>query len=82
MGLIDKIKQKVKKDERTIIDDSSEKNATYEDIISQIHNNGKLDSLGNLKSVDMKLIKQKHIVEIVKKNKSLDEQNKILSKYL
>ena len=73
MGLIDKIKQKVKKDERTIIDDSSEKNATYEDIISQIHNNGKLDSLGNLKSVDMKLIKQKHIVEIVKKNKSLDE---------
>ena len=82
MGLIDKIKQKVKKDERTIIDDSSDKNATYEDIISQIHNNGKLDSLGNLKSVDMKLIKQKHIVEIVKKNKSLDEQNKILSKYL
>jgi hypothetical protein len=30
----------------------------------------------------MKIIKQKHIVEIIKKNKSLDEQNKILSKYL
>lgn len=82
MGLIDKIKQKVKKDERTIMDDSSDKNATYEDIICKILNNGKLDSVGNLKSVDMKLIKQKHIVEIVKKNKSLDEQNKILSKYL
>ena len=30
----------------------------------------------------MKLVKQKHVVEIVKKNRSLDEQNKILSKYL
>ena len=56
--------------------------STYEDIISQLYSTGKLDSIGNLKSIDMKLVKQKHVVEIVKKNRSLDEQNKILSKYL
>jgi hypothetical protein len=38
-----------------------------------IQNSSKIDSSGNLKSVDMKLIKSKHVIEMVKKNKSLDE---------
>lgn len=82
MGLIDKIKNKVKKEEKSSTEDTQEKSTSYQDIISIIQSAGKTDANGNLKSIDMKLIKQKHIIEIVKKNKSLDEQNKILSKYL
>ena len=43
---------------------------------------GKVGPNGNIIKVDMKKLNQKQILDLLKKNKSLDEQNKYLQKYL
>jgi len=47
-----------------------------------IQENSKLDKNGKIIKIDMKRLKSEHIMEMVRKNRSLDEQNKYLTKYL
>ena len=88
MGLIDKIKNKVKKkgDEDQKNDSGDPDSALYQDYdenLREIMEASKISPNGNtILKVDMKKLTSKHVISLVKKNRSLDEQNKYLSKYL
>ena len=74
MGLIDKLKSKKKDDVNTQLPSTEETNAdSYLQTIQSIMQQGKVGPNGSLVKVDMKRLKEKQVIELIKKNKSLDE---------
>jgi hypothetical protein len=51
-------------------------------IITAINLHSKLSDNGQISQIDMKKLPQKHIIDLIKKVKSLEEQNGYLSQYL
>ena len=59
-----------------------QKDENYNVLIDEIYKASKFTSNGNIEKVDLKLLKSKHVVEVISKNKSLETKNSFLQKYL